>query len=98
ADDAGGGGQDVPGRDSQGLAGQAAAFLSQVHPVGGAGVGVAAVDQDGLGIAVGQVGPVHLDGCAADLVGGVDPRRRAADVGLDESQVILGVVAANAAV
>ena len=73
ADDAGGGGQDVPGRDAQGLAGQAAAFLSQVHPVGGAGVGVAAVDQDGLGIAVGQMGPVHLDGCAADLVGGVDP-------------------------
>src|SRR5699024_3825452 len=41
---------------------------------------------------------VHLDGGASDLVGGVDPRRRAAHVGLDEGQVVFGAVGPDAAV
>ena len=60
----------------------------QCHAVGSAGAGVAAVDHDGLCIAVRQVGTVYLDGCAADLVSGVNTGGGAADVGLDERQII----------
>ena len=92
ADDAGGGGQNVLCGDAQRLAHQLTALLGQRHTVGGAGVGVAAVDHDGLCIAVGQVGAVHLDGRAADLVGGVDTGCGAADVGLDECQIVFFTV------
>ena len=43
-------------------------------------------------IAVLQVGAVHLDGCAADLIGGVNTGGGAADVGLDERQIVLFTV------
>ena len=39
-----------------------------------------------------QMGTVYLDGCAADLVGGVDAGGGAADVGLDERQIVLFTV------
>ena len=78
ADDARGGGQNILGRQIQCLAHQLTALLGQGHAVGGAGIGVAAVDEDGLCIAVFQVGAVHLDGSAADLIGGVNARCRAA--------------------
>ena len=92
ADDTGGGGQHILGGDVQRLAHQPTALLGQSHAVGGAGVGVAAVDHDSLCIAVGQVGAVHLDGCAADLVGGVNTGGGAADVGLDERQIVFFAV------
>lgn len=92
ADNAGRRGQDILCVDVQRLAHQLTAFLRQCHAVGGAGVGVAAVDHDGLCIAVRQVGAVYLDGCAADLVGGVNTGGSAADVGLDERQIVLFTV------
>ena len=92
ADNAGRRGQDILCVDVQRLAHQLTAFLRQCHAVGGAGVGVAAVDHDGLCIAVRQVGAVYLDGCAADLVGGVNTGGGAADVGLDERQIVLFTV------
>ena len=92
ADHAGRRGQDILCVDVQRLAHQLTALLGQRHAVGGAGVSVAAVDHDGLCIAVGQVSAIHLDGCAADLVGGVDTGCGAADVGLDECQIVFFTV------
>ena len=92
ADDAGGGGQNILSGDVQRLAHQRTARFGQCHTVGGAGVGVAAVDKDGLCIAVLQVGTVHLDGRTADLVGGVDTGGRAADFRFDERQIVFFVV------
>ena len=98
ADDARGGGQNILGGQIQCLAHQLTALLGQGHAVGGAGIGVAAVDEDGLCIAVFQVGAVHLDGSAADLIGGVNARCRAAHVRLDEGQIVfLGVACPDAA-
>ena len=98
ADDARGGGQNILGGQIQCLAHQLTALLGQGHAVGGAGIGVAAVDEDGLCIAVFQVGAVHLDGSAADLIGGVNTRCRAAHVRLDEGQIVfLGVARPDAA-
>ena len=97
ADDAGGGRQHVVRADTQLLGDDVAGLLSQLHAVGRAGVGVAAVHNDGLCIAVLQVLAVHRDGCAVDLVGGIAARARAADVRLDQRQVELGMVMADAA-
>ena len=97
ADDAGGGRQHVVRADAQLLGDDVAGVLSQLHAVGRAGVGVAAVHNDGLCIAVLQVLAVHRDGCAVDLVGGIAARARAADVRLDQRQIELGMVMADAA-
>ena len=91
-DDAGGSGQNVLCRNVQRLADQLAARFGQRHAVGGAGVGVAAVHEDGLCIAVGQVGAVHLDGCAADFICGIHTGRCAADVRLDQRQIVFFIV------
>ena len=88
-DDAGGGGQNVLCVHVQRLAYQCTALLGQRHAVGGAGVGVAAVYHNGLCIAIGQMGAVHLDGRTADLVGGVHARSSAAHLGLDERQIVI---------
>ena len=87
-DDTGGSGQNVLRVDAQLLAHQLTAFFGQSHAVGGAGVGVAAVHDDRLCVAVLQVGAVHLDGCAADLVGGVHTGGGAAHVRFDECQIV----------
>ena len=87
-DDTGGSGQNVLRVDAQLLAHQLTAFFGQSHAVGGAGVGVAAVHDDRLCVAVLQVGAVHLDGCAADLVGGVHTGGGTAHVRLDECQIV----------
>ena len=92
ANDTGGGGQHILGRDVQCLAHQRTALLGQSHAVGGAGVGVAAVHKDGLCIAVLQVGAVHLDGCAADLIGGVDTGGGTAHLRLDECQIVFFIM------
>ena len=83
-DNAGGGGQHIRGGNAQLLGHNLAGILGQLHTVGGAGVGVAAVHNDGLCIAVLQVLTVHRDGCAVDLVGGVAARARTADVRLNQ--------------
>ena len=98
-DDTGGSGQNVLRVDAQLLAHQLTAFFGQSHAVGGAGVGVAAVHDDRLCVAVLQVGAVHLDGCAADLVGGVHTGGGAAHVRFDECQIVFFcMVCADAAV
>ena len=58
ADDAGGGGQHVAGVDAQGFRHQITGILGQLDAIGCAGVGVAAVHHNGLGVAVLQVFPV----------------------------------------
>ena len=83
--------------DAQFLGDDVAGVLSQLHAVGRAGVGVAAVHNDGLCIAVLQVLAVYRDGCAVDLVGGIAARARAADIRLDQRQVEFGMVMADAA-
>ena len=88
ANDTSGGGQHILGGDVQCLAHQRTALLGQSHAVGGAGVGVAAVHKDGLCIAVLQVGAIHLDGRAADLIGGVDTGGGTAHLRLDECQIV----------
>ena len=77
----GGGGRDATGKrvDDHRLADNAGRRGQAVH-------------EDGLCIAVRQVGTVYLDGCAADLVGGVNTGGGAADVGLDECQIVLFTV------
>ena len=92
ADNAGRRGQDILCVDVQRLAHQLTALLCQRHAVGGAGVGVAAVYHNGLCIAIGQMGAVHLDGRTADLVGGVHARSSAAHLGLDERQIVFFAV------
>ena len=96
-DNAGGGGQHIRGGNAQLLGHNLAGILGQLHAVGGAGVGVAAVHNDGLCIAVLQVLTVHRDGCAVDLVGGIAARARAAHRCLDKCQILFSVVVADAA-
>ena len=98
ADDAGGGGQHVVGIDAQSLGHQVTGILCQLDAVRRAGVGVAAVDHNGLGVAVLQVFPVHRDGGTVHLVGGVAAGARTAHVRLDQRQVQLGMVMPDAAV
>ena len=97
ADHARGRDDDVLRRDVQRGCCERAHLLGDGGAVGVAGVGVAAVHNDGLCIAVLQVLTVHRDGCAVDLVGGIAARARAADVRLDQRQVELGMVMADAA-
>ena len=92
ADDAGGGGQHVVGADAQLLGDDLAGLLGQLNAVGGAGISVAAVDHDSLGVAVLQMLAIHRDGRTVDLVGGVAAGTGAADVRLDKCQVQLGMV------
>ena len=96
-DDPCGGRQNVVFVNAQRVGDQLAGVLRQFQTAGCAGVGVAAVDQNGAGVAVLQVGAVHLDGCAVDLVGGVAARPGAADIGDDQRQIALCVVMPDAA-
>ena len=98
ADDAGGGGQDVLFLQAQRPRRQATALVGQVNAVGRAGVGIAAVYQNGLGMAVRQVGLIHRDGRALHLVAGVHTGGRAAHIRHDEGQVLLIGVGPEAAV
>ena len=97
ADDAGGGGQHVVGADAQLLGDDLAGLLGQLNAVGGAGISVAAVDHDSLGVAVLEMLAIHRDGRTVDLVGGVAAGTGAADVRLDKCQIQLGMVMPDAA-
>ena len=97
ADNARGGGEHVVGADAQLFRDDIAGVFCQLHAARGAGVGVAAIDDDCLGVAVLQMLAVHRDGCAVNLVGGVAACARAADIRLDKRQVELGMVMADAA-
>ena len=97
ADNARGGGEHVVGADAQLFRDDIAGVFRQLHAARGAGVGVAAIDDDRLGIAVLQMLAIHRDGSAVNLVGSVAACARAADIRLDKRQVELGMVMADAA-
>ena len=98
ADDAGGGHHHVFRGDAQRRAGQAAHLLGHLDAVGVAGVGVAAVADDGLSHAVLKVSLGDGQGRALDQVGGVDAGRRRRYLGVNQRQVALFLVLADAAV
>ena len=77
---------------------QAAHGLRNLHPVGVAGIGVAAVAQNGPGIPILHMGPGHGDGGALDQVGGIYAGRRRRPVAKDQGQVFFYLILANAAV
>ena len=96
-DDTGGGGQHILGADAECLGHKAAGIPRKLQAVRRAGVGVAAVHNDGLRVAVRKMLTVNRDGCAVDLVGGIAARARAAHRCLDKCQILFGVVVADAA-
>ena len=96
--DAGRGGQNVLCRNAEFFGREFADILGKLNAVRRAGVGVAAVHNDGLRVAVRKVCTVHRNRCAVDLVGGVAGCTRTAHIGGDERQIILGMIAPDAAV
>ena len=96
-DDTGGGYHHVCGGDVQSLAQQVGHLLGDLDAVCVAGVGVAAVADHGLGVAVGDVVLGDGQGRALDAVGGVDAGGGGLHVGVDDRQVMLGLVLADAA-
>ena len=90
SDDARRGDDDVLGPDRQPLGDQRGhAPRRRDSRLAVAGVRVARVDDDGLGIAVGEVLPRDDEGLADDLVPRIDGRRGAARLRPDEGQVLL---------
>ena len=77
------------GLQAGGLGGQDAHLLGVLVAVGGAGVGVAGVGHDGLGLPVLQVVHGHIDGGGLHPVHGVHRRRGAGLLRHDEGQVLL---------
>ena len=96
ANDTGGSGQHIRlrGCATRRSPTQRTALLGQSHAVGGAGVGVAAVHKDGLLQArPSQAGHrFQLDGCAADLIGGVNTGGGTAHLRLDECQIVFFIM------
>ena len=98
ADDAGGGHDHVRRRDAQRIAREGAHRLRDLDAVGVAGVGVAAVADHRLGIAVGDVVPRHGEGRALHQVGGIYRRGGCPLLAPDQGQVPLGAAFPHAAV
>ena len=98
SDHAGGSDNDVFRRDVHGLSGNAAHFLRLLFAVGVAGVGVAAVADQPLGIAVREMAAGNGDGRALDKILRISARRRAAYITAKHGKVALGFVAAHTAV
>ena len=98
ADDAGGGHHHVLGGDAQRVRGEGAHLLRHFLAVGVAGVGVAAVAEDGGGVAVGDVGLRHQQRRALDEVLRVHRGGGGALLGDDQRQIALVAVFADAAV
>ena len=89
---------DVLGRDPQLRGSQDAHGLRFLLAVGVAGVGVAAVDDDRLRPPVGEMPARDRDGRALHEVLGIDCGRGAWRVSLDEREVALLLILADAAV
>ena len=77
---------------------QGAHAPGDVQPVGVAGVGVAAVADDGAGLSVFQVFLGHQDGRALHQVLGIHPGGGAVRVADDEGQIPFGLIVPDAAV
>ena len=88
SDDAGGGHQHVAAGAADGLGRRVAHPLRIFLPLGSAGIGVAAVTDNGLGLPVGQMGPAHQDRGGLHHVGGKHPRGRAHHIGYDERDIL----------
>ena len=89
ADDAGGGHQHVLGLAADGLGRRRAHLLGVLLAVGGAGVGVAAVGDDGPGLSVRQVDLVHMDGRGLHHVFRKHGGRGALHIGDDQGHILL---------
>ena len=98
ADHARGRDDDVLRRDVQLRRCERAHLLRDGDAVGVAGVGVAAVADHGLGLAVSQMRLCHGQGRALDEVGCIDRRGAGRDGAVDEREVALGLISADAAV
>ena len=98
ANDAGGGHNDVGGIQIQRLSGDFAHPPCLFLTVSIAGIGIAAVADDGLSDAILQVALGHQNGRALDFVEGIDTGSVTGDRAGDESQIPLGLVAPDAAV
>ena len=91
ADDAGGGHQHVLRLAADGLGRRRAHLLGVLFAVGSAGVGVAAVGDDGPGLPVGQMDLVHMDGGGLHHVFGKHGGGGTVHVGDDEGHVLFPV-------
>ena len=98
ADHARGRDDDVLRRDVQLRRRERAHLLGDGDAVSVAGVGVAAVADHGLGLAVSQVRLRHGQGRALDEVRCIDRRGAGRDGAVDEREVALGLISADAAV
>ena len=88
ADDAGGGRQEQGGGDGQQAGGGLGGGRGRGQSgVAGAGIGIAAVRQDGLGLAPAQPLLAEEDRCGLHFVGGKDPRGDGRLVRHDEGQI-----------
>ena len=97
-DDAGGSHHHVLRGDSKGLTGQIAHPLGDFQAVGVAGIGVAAVADHCLGLAVGDVCFGHGQRGALDQIGGVYCCGMGGHLTVDQGQVLFGPVFPDAAV
>ena len=97
ADDTGRGHNDVRGQQAQSLGRQGTSLLSNLQAVGSAGVGVAAVADDGLGMAVDQMVFGHHNGGTLDLVLGVDARGRTHGIADNHRQIGFCLILPDAA-
>ena len=97
-DHAGGGDDHIIRCNSHGFCGNPAHFPRLFLAVGVAGVGVAAVADNALGVSVGDILPCDGDGSAFDEILGVSSRGGAADVAPHHGEVALGFVASHTAV
>ena len=89
ADDAGGADGEVLGSQARGGGRSGGHALGIFHALGGAGVGVAAVQDDALGLVIGQMLLGQDHGVGLDHVAGVRPGGGAGHVRQDHGQVLL---------
>ena len=88
SDDAGGSHHHVIRRDSERIGQKTAHGLGNLDAVGVAGIGIAAVADHRLSLAVGDVALRHGQGCALDEVRGIDSSGIRLAVTDDEGQVL----------
>ena len=98
ADDAGGSNDHVLFRDAQRLGGKRAGFFCDFYAVGVAGIGVAAVADDGLGLAVRHMLSGDGDGGAEHFILRIGAGNGAFGLAVNERQILFAAVFTDAAV
>ena len=98
ADDACGGDDHVLFRDAQRLSGKRAGFFCDLYAVGVAGIGIAAVADDGLGLAIGHMLAGDGDGGAEYFILRIGAGNGAFGLAVNERQILFAAVFTDAAV